>query len=73
MAKLTAKMRNKLPAKEFALPKSRQYPVNDRSHAGKAKGRATEMEEEGKISPATEAKIDAKANRVLGKTRSKGR
>lgn len=73
MAKLTAKMRNKLPADEFALPKSRKYPVNDPSHAAKAKGRATEMEEKGKISPATKAKIDAKANRVLGKTRSKGR
>lgn len=62
---LTSKERKALPASAFALPEQRKYPVNDRSHAAKAKGRATEMEKKGVISKSTEKRIDAKANRVL--------
>lgn len=54
MAKLTAKARNALPAKDFALPKERKYPIEDASHAANAKSRAS-----GK---SVEAKVDAKVH-----------
>jgi|SRR5579862_5134002 len=60
MAVLTTKKRNKLPASEFAGP-DRSYPVNDKAHARNAKARAAQF-----ASPAEKAKIDAKADRVLG-------
>ena len=63
---LTAKKRKALAASVFGLPKERKYPMPDKSHAVKAKGRATEMEEEGKLSRAKKKRIDAKANRILG-------
>jgi hypothetical protein len=66
MATLTTKKRNKLPDSAFAGP-DRSYPVNDKSHAKNAKARATQMEKAGKLSPSAKAKIDAKANKVLGK------
>lgn len=66
MAKLTTKARKKIPTSEFAGP-DRSYPVNDRAHAGNAKARASQMVKAGKLSPATKAKIDAKADKVLGK------
>jgi hypothetical protein len=66
MAKLTSKARKKLPAKEFAGP-DRSYPVNDRAHAANAKARASQMEKAGKLSESSKAKIDARANKVLGK------
>lgn len=67
MAKLTAAKRNKIPKKEFGLPGERKYPINDKSHARNAKARASQMEKKGKLSASSKAKIDAKANRVLGK------
>lgn len=67
MAKLTAKARNKLPSSDFALPKERKYPVQDKAHAANAKSRATQMANKGVISKSTEKKIDAKANKVLKK------
>ncbi len=72
MAKLTSKSRNKLPKKEFGLPGEKKYPMPDKSHAANAKARATQMEEKGKLSPSSKAKIDAKANKILGKS-SKGK
>ena len=69
MAKLTAAKRNKIPKKEFGMPGERKYPMPDKSHARNAKARASEMANKGKISKSTEAKIDAKADRVLGKKR----
>jgi hypothetical protein len=65
MSKLTTKARKKLKPKEFALPKSRKYPVDTKNRAANAKARASEMEHKGKISKETEEKIDAKANKVL--------
>ena len=65
MSKLTTKARKRLKPKEFALPKSRKYPLNDKTHAANAKSRASEMEHKGKISKETEEKIDAKANKVI--------
>jgi hypothetical protein len=67
MAKLTAKSRNMLDSSTFGMPKSRSYPMPDSSHAANAKARATQMVNAGKLSPASKSKIDAKANRVMGK------
>lgn len=69
MSVLTAKKRNKIPKKEFGLPGERKYPMPDKAHARNAKARASEMENKGKLSPSSKAKIDAKADRVLGKKR----
>ena len=70
MAKLTAKKRKALPKSDFA-GKDKSYPVNDKSHAANAKARATQMVKKGKLSPASKSKIDAKANKVLGKGKKK--
>jgi hypothetical protein len=70
MAKLTTKARKALPKSEFAGP-DRSYPVNDRAHARNAKARASAAVNAGRMSKSTEAKIDAKADRVLGKGRKK--
>lgn len=67
MAKLTAKSRNALPGSKFAGP-GRSYPINDRSHAANAKSRASQAVNAGRMSNAEKAKIDAKANRVLGES-----
>jgi len=67
MAKLTAKSRNTIPKKEFGLPGERKYPMPDKAHAVAAKSRATQMVSAGKLSESSKDKIDAKANKVLGK------
>lgn len=41
MAKLTAKTRQALPTKSFALP-GRRYPIEDRSHARNALARVSQ-------------------------------
>lgn len=66
MAVLTTAQRKKLKSSSFAGP-DRSYPVNDKSHAKNAKARASEMANKGKLSKSAEAKIDAKANKVLKK------
>lgn len=70
MARLKSAARNKLPSSSFGLPGSRKYPMPDKSHAADAKARASQAVKAGRMSAATEAKIDAKANRVLGKKRN---
>lgn len=65
MAKLTTTARNNLPKTAFGLPSRRAYPIPNVSHAVNAKARATQMVKAGKLSKASEAKIDAKANRVI--------
>jgi len=67
VAKLTTKARKSIPKSEFGLPGRKAYPMPDRSHAANAKARATQMVAAGKLSPSSKSKIDAKANRVLGK------
>jgi hypothetical protein len=67
MSKLKAATRNSLPKAEFGLPGSRKYPMPDRGHASNAKARATQQVSRGNLSPASAAKIRAKANRILGK------
>lgn len=71
MATLKAKTRKKLPAKEFGLPGSKKYPMPDKAHAANAKARATQMVKKGKLSPASKAKIDAKANKKLDEGKKK--
>ena len=65
MAKLTTKQRKKLPSSDFALPKERKYPIQDKSHAANAKARAQQQYDEGKLSKDKLEKIDKKANKVL--------
>lgn len=72
MAKLSTEERKKMPKGEFAGP-DRSYPVPDKSHAANAKARASQAVNAGRMSKATEAKIDAKANKVLGKKGDKMR
>ncbi len=65
MAKLTTKERKKLPKKDFAGP-DRSYPVDTRGRAANAKARSTQAVNAGRMSKDEKAKIDARANRVLG-------
>lgn len=74
MAKLTAATRRKIPSSKFGLPGKGEgpqgkgtgsYPMPDRKHAAIAKGFAKRF-----ASPAERAKIDAKANSILGKSSS---
>lgn len=69
MVKLTSAQRKKIPKSAFGLPGSKKYPMPDKSHAANAKARATQMVKKGKLSPASKAKIDAKANKILGKSK----
>ena len=50
MAKLTTKVRKKLPDKEFGEPQKGAYPMPDKAHAANAKARATQMVKKGKLS-----------------------
>jgi hypothetical protein len=67
MADLTAKSRDKLPAKDFAEPDKRAYPIEDKSHAANAKARASQAVKAGRMSKAEEGRIDKKADAVLKK------
>jgi hypothetical protein len=67
MAELKAKTRDKLPAKDFAEPAKRAYPVEDKAHARNAKARASQAVKAGRMSKAEAARIDKKADAVLGK------
>ncbi len=73
MSKLSSKSRSKLPKSDFGLPGDKKYPMPDKSHAANAKARATQMEEKGKLSPSSKAKIDAKANKILNRGEPKGK
>jgi hypothetical protein len=65
MAELNAGKRNKLPAKDFAEPEKRAYPVEDKPHARNAKARASQAVKAGRMSKAEKTKIDKKADAVL--------
>lgn len=67
MAELNSKTREKLPAKAFAEPEKRAYPIEDKAHARNAKARASQQVKAGKMSKAEEGRIDKKADAVLGK------
>lgn len=75
MGKLTSARRASLPKSDFGQPAKRAYPMPDKSHAANAKARASQAVNAGRMSKGTEAKIDAKANKVLkggGGTKKKG-
>lgn len=72
MAKLTTRARKALPKSSFAGP-DRSYPVPDASHAKNAKARASQAVNAGRMSSSTKARIDSKANRVLGKRSGRGK
>lgn len=69
MAKLDTKKRNSLSKETFGLPGERKYPMPDKSHAANAKARATQQVKAGNLSEGAKAKIDAKANKILGKSK----
>jgi hypothetical protein len=66
-ADLSTERRNSLSKKTFGLPGSRKYPMPDRDHAASAKSYASKEEAAGKLSKGAEQRIDAKANKILGK------
>jgi endo-beta-N-acetylglucosaminidase D len=67
MAKLTEKKRDSLPDSKFGLPDEHKYPMPDKALARNAKARASQQQNKGRITAAEEAKIDRKADKVLGK------
>ena len=54
----------------FCIVNAKGFSVRD--FAANAKARATQAVKAGRMSQSTEAKIDAKANKKLGKGRSRG-
>jgi hypothetical protein len=66
MAELTTKKRNTLPKSAFAGP-DRSYPVDTPNRAANAKGRAQQQYNKGAMSKSELQKIDARANKKLGK------
>ena len=71
MAELTTKRRKALPTEKFALPTTRQYPIDTRARAANAKARATQQLAKGNLTPSQNSKIQAAANKVLAKTAPK--
>ncbi len=67
MAELSTRARKKLPAKDFAEPDKRAYPVEDKPHARNAKARASQAVKAGRMSKSEEKRIDRKADAVLKK------
>lgn len=65
MSKLTSGKRDSLPAKDFAEPEKRAYPIEDKAHARNAKARASQAAHSGRISKAEETRIDKRADAVL--------
>jgi hypothetical protein len=70
--KLSTKARKALPKSKFA-GSGRSYPIPDKSHAANAKARASQAVKSGRMSKAAAAKIDAKANKVLGKKKKRAK
>ena len=54
--KLNAKARNAIPSSDFAEPKARKYPIEDRSHAANAKARASGKPEQATVDAAVARK-----------------
>ena len=75
MAELSAKKREKLPAKDFGLPEkartkeakkeSGNYPMPDKEHARNAKARASQQQKAGNLTKKEQERIDRKADKVL--------
>ena len=67
MSKLTTDARKDLPKSKFALPGEKRFPIEDKAHARNAKARASQSEKAGHLSKGDKAKVDKKADAVLGK------
>ena len=67
MATLSEKKRDSMPDSKFGLPDEHKYPMPDKSHARNAKARASQQLHEGNLTKSEKAKIDRKADKVLGK------
>jgi hypothetical protein len=75
MAKLSAKQRARLPAKEFGLPEKARspetkketgnYPMPDEGHAISAKRLARKQRKDGNLTKDEFERIDRKADKVL--------
>jgi hypothetical protein len=66
MTTLSTTERNALSDEKFGLPDKREYPMPDASHARNAKARAAEEFGKGNLSSAEKARIDSKADEILG-------
>ena len=75
MADLSAKKREKIPAKDFGLPEkartkddkkeSGNYPMPDKAHARNAKSRAAQQKKAGNLTQEELERIDRKADKIL--------
>ncbi len=43
MAKLTTKGRKRMKSKQFAIPKEKAYPINDKARSGSEEGQEQEV------------------------------
>ena len=66
LAVLSTNERNALADGQFGLQEKRAYPMPDASHARNAKARAAEEFGKGNLSSADKARIDRKADEILG-------
>jgi hypothetical protein len=66
MSRLTPGDRRAMPASDFAGP-GRSYPVENRAHAVLAKAMADRAVATGRMPVGEKQRIDAKANKELGK------
>ena len=81
MADLSAKKREKLPAKDFGLPEraktpkakkeSGNDPMPDAKHAKNAKARAAQQRKAGNLSKSEAERVERKADRVIEKEKGK--
>jgi hypothetical protein len=77
MGDLSSKKREKLPTKDFGLPKkaktpkakkeSGNYPMPDATHAKNAKARAAQQHKGGNLSKSEAERVQKKADRVIEK------
>lgn len=67
MARLTTKQRKAMPKGQFALPKQKRFPINDKTHEEKAIQLAPRALKAGTITPMQKAMIDKKAKAKLNK------
>lgn len=67
MGELSTRRRNAEPKSDFGLPEERKYPMPDKAHARNAKARASQQKKDGNLTASEKARIDRKADRILGK------
>lgn len=80
MAQLSERKRASMPSKDFGLPEkartteqkkeSGNYPMPDKSHARNAKARAEQQYEQGNLSMDELERINRKADKKLGASKS---